>query len=99
MESIQRDCRQALLAVNNKEFVKGAVIMGRDKAAKEVTFPLQPDNLDNVVKELLALFRFPVVVSLVHGDDETSVRTAHKVDETVLAALHKYPCPVDTDFV
>ena len=70
--------------------------MDKDKTTKKVTFPLQPDNLDNVVKELLALFRFPVVVSLVHRDDKTSVRTAHKVDETVLAALHKYPGHIDT---
>lgn len=72
--------------------------MDKDKTPKEVAFPLQHDNLNKIVIESLVLFRLPVIVSLVHRDDETSVCTTHKVYETKFVALHKYPDPVEAGF-
>ena len=85
----QRYCRKALLAVDNQELLIVAVrIVNGNKAAEEVTLPMPLDNFYKVIVQLLAVFGFPVIVSLVHRDDKSLVGALHIFNEFTFRTLH-----------
>jgi hypothetical protein len=56
-------------------------IIDRNKTPKKVTLPVSLDDLYEVIIQLLAIFSFPVVVSLVNRNDKPLVRALHIFNE------------------
>ena len=70
----QRYCRKALLAVDNQELLILPIrIINGNKATEEVTLPMPLNDFYKVIVQLLAVFSFPVVVSLVNRNDKPLV--------------------------
>ncbi|OPZ42603.1 MAG: hypothetical protein BWY95_02336 [Bacteroidetes bacterium ADurb.BinA104] len=78
----QRYCSKALLPIDNQELLIVAVrIVNGNKAAEKVTFPMPLDDFYEIIIQLLAVFGFPVIVSLINRNDKPLVRALHIFNE------------------
>ena len=68
-----------LLAIDDDACV-GAICLG-DDASKEMTLHAFGNDILEVVEQLLAVFDLPVVVALIHGDNETGLRTLKQIQQ------------------
>ena len=66
-----------MLAIDDDTRV-GTIRLG-DNAAKEMTLHAFGNDILKVVKQLLAVFDFPVVVALIDGDYEPGLCTLEKI--------------------
>ena len=78
----QRNCRKTLLAINDQELLIMSIrIINRNKTPEKVTLPVPLDDLYKIIIQLLAVFGFPVIVSLINRNDKPLVRTLHVFNE------------------
>ena len=77
----QRDSGQTLLSVNNEKLLhRASFTLDGNDTTKKMTLPILADDLYQIIIELLAVLHFPVVISLVDGDDEALGSTIHIFD-------------------
>lgn|GEM_PF-5296302 len=70
--------REALLVIDNQELLIMAVrIVNGNEAPEEVTLPVSLDDFYKVIVQLLAVLCLPVIIPLVHRDDEALVGALH----------------------
>ena len=78
----QRNCRKTLLAIDNQKLLIVAVrIVNRNKATEKMTLPMPLDDFYEIIIQLLAVFGFPVIVSLINRNDKPLVRALHIFNE------------------
>ena len=78
----QRYCRKALLAIDNQKLLIVAVrIVNGNKATEKMTLPMPLDDFYEIIIQLLAVFGFPVIVSLINRNDKPLVRALHIFNE------------------
>ena len=70
----QRNCRKTLLAINDQKLLIMPIrIIDRNKTPKKMALPVPLDDLYEIIIQLLAVFGFPVIVSLINRNDKPLV--------------------------